>query len=244
MRTRHAWVIGSLLVLVPGCANPVHELWPPHQGVSTRTIIVSLDPWHAMIAFPLGEEQAARSEQRETQIPFPRSPSPLSNSLSAIRHSLFEEWGYAEQAWYLEGQRGFTGVLRVLLWFSPGVVEVGQHDRVWADRTPQPPSDRFTFHLSEEGYARLRRHLQASIASPEPLLKSGDSAFYPSVRSYNLLIHQCHQYAAHALREAGLPVSSWWAFSRSGFAAQLRSAARFAGETEDRRVISGAVLAQ
>jgi len=34
--------------------------------------------------------------------------------------------------------------------------------------------------------------------------------------------HKCHQYAAHALRAAGLPVTPARAFTRALFAAQLR----------------------
>jgi hypothetical protein len=203
-----------LLLFTCGCAGPVRELWPPQPGAPSRTIIVSLDTWHAMIAFP----------------PPPPVPSPLQGGGEG--GGVFEEWGYAEQGWYLGGRQGPGGVLRVLFWFPPGVVEVGEHGRVWADRTPEPPSDRFTFHLSEEGYGRLRRHLQTTLASSEPVLVAGESRFYPAARSYNLLVHQCHQYVANALREAGLPVSPAWAFSRSSFAAQLRRAVRLAEEPD------------
>jgi hypothetical protein len=141
----------------------------------------------------------------------------------------YEEWGYAEQSWYLEGRQGLSGVLRALFWPTPGVVEVGQHDQVWAARTPQPPSDLFTFALSDEGYRRLRRHLHSTIAADEPIRIAGNSTFYPATRSYHLF-HQCHQYVAHALREAGLPVSAFWAFNRTSLAMQLRRSERIAAE--------------
>ncbi|MEW6544902.1 MAG: DUF2459 domain-containing protein [Nitrospirota bacterium] len=209
------WAAVGLLLFTCGCAGPVRELWPPQPGAPSRTVIVSLDTWHAMIAFPLSGQPAASDIQT-----------------SAFSIQRFEEWGYAEQGWYLEGRQGPGGVLRVLFRFPPGVVEVGEHGRVWADRTPEPPSDRFTFQLSEEGYGRLRRHLQTTLASSEPVLVTGESRFYPAARSYNLLAHQCHQYVANALREAGLPVSPAWAFSRSSFAAQLRRAVRLAEEAD------------
>jgi hypothetical protein len=192
---------------------------------------VSLDAWHAMIAFPLSEEQAAHSKQRETQIPFSRSPSPPGNSLSAIRHSLFEEWGYAERAWYLEGRQGPTGVLRALFWPTEGVVEVGLHDRVWAMRSPQPPSDLFIFRVSDEGYHRLRSHLLSTIASSEPIVTVGETSFYPAKRSYHLF-HQCHQYAAVALQEAGLPITAFWAFNRTLLAMQLERAVQMIADGE------------
>jgi hypothetical protein len=206
VRKRATWAIPGLAILLFGCATPVQELWPPPEGAPTHTIVVSLDTWHAMIAITLDERVTALD-----------------------RKSVFEEWGYAQQAWYLEGRQGITGALRALFWPSPGVVEVGLHEQVWAARTPQPPSETFVFRLSETGYLRLRRHLRSTIGAPNPVLIVDRIKFYPSKHPYHLF-HQCHQYAAVALREAGLPVSAWWAFSRTSFAMQLRRATRLADE--------------
>jgi hypothetical protein len=186
-------------MLLGGCASPIPNLWPPPPDVSARTIYVSLDTWHAMIAFPVDTPDA------------------------------YEEWGYAERAWYLEGRTGFTGILRALFWPTEGIVEVGQYDRVWADRTPQPPSELFLFRVSEEGYRRLRRHLQLTIVGGDLVTATGRATFYSAVRSYHLL-HTCHQYAASALHEAGLPISGFWAFNRTSLAWQLQRAARIAAE--------------
>jgi hypothetical protein len=196
-----------------------------------------------MIALPLtqearGERQEARGSAQPSAPPVAleeqRVPGhqPLSSSDHkplAISHSLFEEWGYAERAWYLEGRTGISGIVRALFWPTEGVVEVGVHDRVWADRTPQPPAERFSFQLSDQGYARLHDYLQSTIAEPKLVLTVGSSRFYPATRSYHLF-HHCHQYAALALREAGLPLSPGWALSRGLFAMQLRRAERLATE--------------
>ena len=197
----------SATVWLSACASPVEGLWPPSPDSPARTIFVSLDTWHAVIAFPL-------------------EPSAISHQLSATG---FEEWGYAERAWYLEDKRGLTGIARALFWPTEGVVEVGRYDRVWADRTPQPPSELFVFRVSEEGYRRLRRHLRGTISVDVPIASVGQSIFYPAVRSYHLF-HTCHQYAAHALREAGLPISPSWAFNRTSLAWQLRRTARLAAQ--------------
>ena len=141
----------------------------------------------------------------------------------------YEEWGYAERAWYLEGKTGVIGVLRAIFWPTQGVVEVGHYDRVWAERTPEPPSDLFSFRLSEEGYQRLRRYLHATLLNEKPVASFRQSVFYPAQRSYHLF-HTCHQYAALALREAGLPISPFWAFNRTSLAWQLRRAARLVDE--------------
>jgi len=180
--------------LLWGCASPIPDLWPPTPDEPARTIYVSLDTWHAMITFPVDTPHT------------------------------YEEWGYAERAWYLEDRRGLTGILRALFWPTEGVVEVGQYDRVWADRTPQPPSDLFLFRVSEEGYRRLRRHLRSTVSSDTPIASLNQSTFYPAGRSYHLF-HTCHQYAAAALHEAGLPISAFWAFNRTSLAWQLRRTA-------------------
>jgi hypothetical protein len=197
--------------MISGCAAPVQELWPPPKGEPARTIQVSLDSWHAMIAFPsdpVGNDAA-------------NSAAPIEGGI------LYEEWGYAERAWYLEGRQGLGGVFRALFLPSPGVVEVGVHDHIWAERTPQPPADVFTFHLSQAGYQRLRRYLYSTLESMDPVAVLGaTSRFYPARDAYHMF-HQCHQYAARALRESGLPVSTAGAFNRSGLAMQLRRAEKW-----------------
>lgn len=210
--------------LLSACASPVEGLWPASQGSATRAVVVSLDSWHAMIAFPREngtEDVGLRTEKNSS------GSEPQSSALGS--QHVFEEWGYAERAWYLEDQRGLSGIVRALFWPTEGVVEVGHYDRVWADRTPQPPAERFAFRVSDEGFRRLRRHLRATIVVETPVGSVGPSTFYPAVRSYHLF-HTCHQYAAHALREAGLPVSPFWAFNRTGLAWQLRRAARLIEE--------------
>ena len=228
----------SLLLLTVGCAGPVPELWPPGEGAATYTIIVSVDTWHAMIAFPQrSAEETSQSSVLNTQSSrfqssalSPQSSNTSQSSVPSTQSYLSEEWGYAEQAWYLEGRQGISGVLRALFWPSSGVVEVAQYNRVWSERTPQPPADQFTFRLTEQGYQRLRRYLESTLAGTKPIWTAAGSMFYRATRSYHVF-HQCHQYSAQALREAGLPISPFWALSRGLFASQLRRAQGIASET-------------
>ena len=212
---------GTGAILLSACASPVESLQTMNPDSPAQTIFVSLDTWHAMIAFPgeNGAEDSALTTERNSS-----NPRPQSSALGS--QHLYEEWGYAERAWYLENQQGLSGVVRALFWPTEGVVEVGHYDRVWADRTPQPPAELFEFRVSEEGYRRLRRHLRGTISIDAPIVSVGQSSFYPAVRSYHLL-HNCHQYAAHALQEAGLPISPFWAFNRASFVGQLQHAVRF-----------------
>jgi len=208
-------ILGTLVVLW-GCAAPVRSLWPPGPDTSSKSIYVSLDTWHSMIAFPV---EASRSVLR----PGRRESADIPDEGEV----LFEAWGFAERAWYLEGRQGLGGVLRALFWPSPGVVEVGIHETLWAHRTPQRPSEFFTFRLTEEGFRRLRQHLRLTIEGTEAIPAARPDTFYPAKRPYHLF-HTCHQYVAHALRTAGLPVSSLWAFSRGTLAWQLHRASRTA----------------
>jgi hypothetical protein len=176
-----------------------------------------------MIAFPVQPE----GSEQPPAFRFEEGTSPQHSFLNT--QHFYEEWGYAERAWYLEDQRGLSGIVRALFWPTEGVVEVGHYDRVWADRTPQPPAERFVFRVSDEGFRRLHRYLRETILVDAPVATVGQSTFYPAVRSYHLF-HTCHQYAAHALREAGLPISPFWAFNRTSLAWQLRRAARLIEE--------------
>jgi len=162
-------------------------------------VIVSLDTWHAMLAFPKS------------------SPNAFTNGAQE-----FEEWGYAERAWYVEGKTGIDGIFRALLWPTDGVVEVGRHISIWAERTPQTPVEVFVLHLEPEPYRHLRQFLESTLLSRTPLARLGGSAFYPSAQSYHLF-HTCHQYAARALQAAGLPLTPALAFNRTMLGWQLNS---------------------
>ncbi|THJ25141.1 MAG: DUF2459 domain-containing protein [Nitrospira sp. CG24E] len=174
-------------------------------------IVVSLDAAHSMIALPAKPPVFhARGIHVVTRTDGVQRESPA-----------YEEWGYAERAWYLEKRQGFTGVIRALLWPTEGVVEVGTHDSIWAERTQKPPVESFRFQISEAGYLSLRSYLRATIASEEPVGIVGNSRFCVARSSYHLF-HHCHHYTAKGLREAGLPISMRGALTRNGFAKQLR----------------------
>jgi len=187
--------------VLAGCAGPVAGLWPQPPGAATVTVHVSVDRWHAMIALPAEGRGGPTAK--------------------------FEEWGYAQRAWYLEGRQGVLDAVHALLWPTEGVVEVSLVDRLWADRTPQPPAEVFTFQLAPEGYRRLRAHLAESLAGLDPLATLGPARFYRARDDYHLF-HTCHQWAARALRATGLPLSPGAAFTRAALAWQLARATRLA----------------
>ena len=190
----------------------------PHSELRTHLsipIVVSLDAAHSMIALPI--------EAPVLHVGGNHGFTVMGGAPEEQR--VYEEWGYAERAWYLEKRQGFTGVLRALLWPTEGVVEVGTHKTIWAERTLKPPVETFRFRICEAGYRSLRSYLRATIASEEPVGVVGNSRFCVARSSYHLF-HHCHHYTAKGLREAGLPISMRGALTRNIFAKQLRRIVR------------------
>ena len=188
-------------------ASPILSVGP----ADSVSIVVSLDAAHSMIALPV---EAPVFHAECTTV----SPGRVVRQESGL---YYEEWGYAERAWYSGKASRFTGVLRALLWPTEGVVEVGINQSIWAERAQKPPVEAFRFQISEAGYLRLRSYLRATIASEEPVGIVGNSRFCIARSSYHLF-HHCHHYTAKGLREAGLPISICVALTRNSFAKQLR----------------------
>lgn len=181
----------GILFTLAACTTGQRNFTSLPQSLPSETVIVTLDTWHAMLAFPIQAENISENDE-----------------------PIYEEWGYAEREWYVEGEQGISGTFRSLLWPTQGVVEVGRYPTIWAKRTPNPPADVFVLQLEEEQIRQLREFLKSSIASPTPVASSGQSKFYPSVRTYHLF-HTCHQYAARALEAAGLSLMPSLAFHSS-----------------------------
>jgi hypothetical protein len=218
--TRHALLAFVVATFVNGCAAAQPHLWPPASGEPSYPVYISLDTWHGMIGFPTG---------RDSPVLYPE-PKELPAERSTRQSEVaFEEWGYAEYKWYVDGQQGITGILRALFWPTAGTVEIARYDRPWASRTPQPPADLFKFNLSQEGWRRIRSHLRSTLADDNPVKTVDLSAFYPAKRAYHLF-HNSHHYLARALKEAGIPISPFWAINRTMLAMQLRRAQRLAEE--------------
>ena len=204
------WIgMAFLLFLQGGCTTPLSAIWPPPHDVPLQEIYVSLDTWHAIIGFPQKNERLV-----------PENRFTLGGVISGNNHSYFEEWGFAERAWYLEDQQGLGGIFRSLFWPTEGVVEIGQYTKLWATRTPQPPVDLFLFRVSEQGLRRVQQYLAETISTEGPIYEVGKSRFYVAKDSYHLF-HHCHFYIARALQEAGLPISPSFSISRSILAWQL-----------------------
>lgn len=92
------------------CASPVEGLWHPPPESIQHTVYVSLDTWNALIAFSI------QQEDRDQLSAFSSEEGTSSQHSSLRTQHFYEEWGYAERAWYLEGKTDVSGVVRALLW--------------------------------------------------------------------------------------------------------------------------------
>jgi len=182
-----------------------------------QEIYVSLDTWHAIIGFP-----------RKNERPVPETLPTPNEATSETDSFYFEEWGFAERAWYLEGQQGLDGILRALFWPTEGVVEIGQYPHLWATRTLQPPADLFVFRVNQQALRRVQEYLAQTLSTAVPVFEVGKSRFYLARDSYHLF-HHCHFYIARALQEVGLPISPSFSISRSSLAWQLEQIVKQAG---------------
>lgn len=137
----------------------------------------------------------------------------------------FEEWGYAEKGWYLEGSQGIWGVIRALLLPSAGVVEVARVGQPYARRSTQGEPKVWELDLGAGSLDRLRAYLESSLASSAPIRDDGWRTWHDAAWSYHLF-HTCHHYVANALFESGVPVFANRCWLPSGLWGQLDEVAQ------------------
>ncbi len=197
MGRSRAWIVAAVAAAAAGCAAPL-----PVEGLWPPG---PLDPVRRIVV---------SVDTWHGMVALPQEDGTL------------EEWGYAERGWYLEHRQGVSGALRALCWPTEGVIEVARAREPWAKRTPQPPARLWEFRLTEEGHAKLVRHLRGSRACREPIVEEPGRTWYSASRDY-CLCHTCHHWLAGALREAGLPLSPGWAFTAGELTRQLDRAKTF-----------------
>jgi hypothetical protein len=144
----------------------------------------------------------------------------------------YEEWGYADMAYYLEEDNDFLGTLSALFVPSAGVVHVTRCDGPRCERFPEPAIKSWTFEVSERGRERLVAYLHAEIADWTPIANRGGALWYTARTAYNIS-HDCHYWTASALREAGLPMSPALSLFLWSLEAQLDRAAEMATVTAE-----------
>ncbi|MEM7230544.1 MAG: hypothetical protein AAF517_00125 [Planctomycetota bacterium] len=127
----------------------------------------------------------------------------------------------------LDGHQGITGVFRSLFWPTESGLRDGTRFLAYEDRFPEREVERWDFVVSSEGLKRMREYLESLRGE----LLSDHRGWYRGKRSYHLL-HLCHHVVLRALREGGLPVAPWWAYTGWQTKIQLRRALSFHEELE------------
>ena len=188
-----------LLPVMVGCTGP--QITTGGFGkTSGKTIYLVAHDWHAGIAVQGGD--------------IPKSVWP--------QHLAFPDAGYLEVGWgdgdFYQAREIRAGLAVKALFLPTSAVlhVVGFSGSVTAYF---PYSDILEFQVSKEDFASLCRFIEKGYAKdkhgrPIPLGPGlyGDSRFYASSQNYHLF-RTCNVWSAGALRAAGLPVSSWFAFT-------------------------------
>ena len=190
------------LFLLGACASPVPGLWPPAEGEPSFRVQVSVDTWHSVIAIWPADDPAGADPGR------------------------MREWSYADRRYYLEGKTGCSGSCGAVLWPTDATVQVSEDPVPFYRRTPQPPARHWTFWLSSRGHRRLRVFLAAEKESKDVVSNLARSRWFVAKHDY-YAFHHCHHWTARALREAGLPVWSFYSIFKWSFEAQLDRALSF-----------------
>ena len=199
-------VILAFVCVLSSCASPIAGLWPPDPGAATHRILVSIDGWHGVIGLWPPDDPAGEDGSK------------------------YQEWGYADWNFYLDGDDGFSGSCAALFWPTDAVIQVA-HGRVpYYKRPATPPARHWWFELSEAGYNRLVAFLEAEKATDDVISHLAQAQWYAAKYDYQSF-HHCLHWTARALREAGLPVWSSYALFRWSLVAQLDRATGFVVET-------------
>ena len=182
-----------LLFLLNSCASPVAGLWPPAPGAKTHRITVALDAWHSVVGvWPESDPEGHRGQM---------------------------EWGYADPDYYLTRNDGVSGCCGALFWPTAGVIRVARAGLSVFD-TANDPARRWSFELSEAGYRRLIAFLESERTGEGTISHVAQSDWYAAKSSYHAF-HHCNNWTTRALREAGLPVWSFYSIFGWSFAMQM-----------------------
>lgn len=141
--------------------------------------------------------------------------------LQRLSHLLFQEWEYCEKKWYLENQKGASGVIRALLYPTTSGVGCQEFTKPRWIRQPQHLEGRWTFDISRENLDNMNIFLKSEISQPFyefPNWFKGKTPYH--------LFHNCHHFAARALKAANIPISPWWAFTDKLISLQLDKACK------------------
>lgn len=177
-------------------------------GQPTRTVWVGSNGWHTGIIVDMQAIPAGMLPQK-----------------AGFATERYLEMGWGDAGFYQAQEITTTLALDALLRPTPSAVHL-------AGFSAEPAayfrhSEVLRLRVSEQGFHRLLRFMEASIGPmPSPAITRteglyGNSRFRAGVGEYSAL-RTCNHWAAEALREAGVPVTPWYAATSAALMWQLR----------------------
>lgn len=211
-------LLGAGLVLA-GCLGPSASLYPPSVGESTLPVWVVSHGWHVGLAMRRVDVSAeAWPEAR------------------ALGSSTYLEVGWGDGEFYPAGEGTTALALKAAFRSESSVLHVAAFDAPVIVFFSQSPI--VEVHLGRRGFDALGRFVhrtydRSAEGWPRPIAPAlyGHGWFYRASGRYGLLTNS-NTWAARGLREAGCPITPFWAVTAANV---LWQAGRFGRVLNPRR---------
>ena len=190
-------------------ANPSRQSYVAGlKNQQTQEIWVNSNGWHTGIIVPIA-----------------RIPQNLLPEKTAFSDNIFLEMGWGDAGFYQAEEITTVMALRALFSPSPSVVHLVGFNAAPAEYFPAARVIRL--HITQEGFIRLMKFMDASISrAPSIALHRqeglyGNSRFYAGSGTYSV-VHTCNHWAADGLKTAGIPLTPWYAATSGALMWQLQ----------------------
>lgn len=207
-------VSSMIMFVLSSCAGPVESLFPAKSHAESRKIYIVNNGWHAGIVVDRKDFNPGMWEEH-TLFPDAR----------------FIEVGWGDEGFYQAREISSGLAVKALFWPTPTVLHlVGI----------SVPVRRFFYHLeveeltiSRKGLDRLLRFIRNTFERDQQNQTTylgkglyGDSRFYRAKGTYSIF-RTCNAWTAEALREAGVPITPFYAFTSANVMDQVRDAQQY-----------------
>jgi uncharacterized protein (TIGR02117 family) len=197
------------LLYAAGCNRPAADLFPDSQELRPVSVWVVSHGWHVGIVLPHNDI-------------FMEAMPPNYHGLK-YRYS---EFGWGDRTYYMTENPGFWTTLKGGLWPTPSVIHAAAFDRSTDEQFRRATMVRI--YLTEQGFGALCEALISDMKLDKEgyavILESGwyaDSRFYASPRRY-YLPRTSNKWVARLLREAGAPITPFYALTSGNVIYQAR----------------------
>jgi uncharacterized protein (TIGR02117 family) len=206
-----------IFIVITGCNRPVAELFPDSEELRPVKIYVVSHGWHVGIVLP-------NNEMFESCVP---------SNYHGLQFN-YNEFGWGDRDYYMSENPGLWISFKAAVWPTSSVVHAASFDREVGNQFSG--SEIVEILLSEKGFEALCARLVADMEKDRDgqliMLESGwyaNSHFYKSDRRY-ILPRTSNKWVARLLREAGAPVTPFYALTSGNVIYQSRQIGNLIGE--------------